>query len=59
MTDAMMSLQTLAEKSLEPGGIDGIIGANTRRAIRSFQQQQGWPADGYASVELLEALRRP
>ena len=55
-----IELQTLlTEKSLEPGGIDGIIGANTRRAIRSFQQQQGWPADGYASVELLEALRRP
>ncbi|MEL0167762.1 MAG: lytic murein transglycosylase [Pseudomonadaceae bacterium] len=49
----------LTEKGLEPGGIDGIIGANTRRAIRSFQQQQDWPADGYASVELLEALRQP
>lgn len=55
-----IELQTLlTEKGLEPGGIDGIIGSNTRRAIRSFQQQQDWPADGYASVELLEALRQP
>ncbi|WP_321348325.1 lytic murein transglycosylase [Halopseudomonas oceani] len=54
-----IELQTLlTRKGLEPGGIDGIIGANTRRAIRSFQQQQRWPADGYASVELLDALRK-
>ena len=54
-----IELQTLlTRKGLEPGGIDGIIGANTRRAIRSFQQQQSWPADGYASAELLDALRK-
>lgn len=47
----------LTERGLEPGGIDGIIGANTRNAIRRFQQQQGVPADGYASAALLEQLR--
>lgn len=38
---------------------DGIIGANTRKAIRSAQQSFGWPADGYPTHELLEALRKP
>ncbi|TBU90088.1 lytic murein transglycosylase [Stutzerimonas kirkiae] len=40
------------------GAADGIIGANTRRAIRQYQQQLGWPADGYASLALLERLRQ-
>lgn len=50
--------QLLTDRGLEPGGIDGIIGANTRNAIRRFQQQQGVPADGYASAALLEQLRK-
>ena len=52
-------LQTLlSEQGFEPGGIDGIIGANTRSAIRRIQQQLNWPADGYPTPELLEQLRR-
>ncbi|MDO8707856.1 peptidoglycan-binding protein, partial [Pseudomonas sp.] len=35
----------------------GIIGANTRKAIRSAQQSFGWPADGYPTHKLLEGLR--
>jgi len=51
-------LQTLlAEQGFEPGGIDGIIGANTRSAIRRLQLQLNWPADGYPTAELLEQLR--
>jgi len=50
--------QLLTQRGLEPGGIDGIIGANTRNPIRRFQQQQGVPADGYASAALLEQLRQ-
>lgn len=49
--------QRLHDAGFEPGGIDGILGANTRQAIRRFQQIRGWPADGYATQELLEALR--
>mgnify|MGYP006200200145 CR=1 FL=1 len=47
----------LAQNGLEPGPADGIIGANTRKAVRAFQQSLGQPADGYPSHELLQQLR--
>ena len=47
----------LAQNGFEPGPADGIIGANTRKAVRAFQQRQGQPADGYPSFELLQQLR--
>lgn len=42
----------------EPGAADGIIGANTRQAIRRLQITLGWPADGYPDRQLLKALRQ-
>ena len=51
--------QLLAQNGLEPGPADGIIGANTRKAVRTFQLQLGWPADGYPTQELLVRLRTP
>jgi membrane-bound lytic murein transglycosylase B len=53
-----IELQTLLGKhNYDAGTPDGIIGANTRKAIRSAQQSFGWPADGYPTHKLLEALR--
>ncbi|AQZ94911.1 lytic murein transglycosylase [Halopseudomonas phragmitis] len=49
--------ERLSAGGFEPGGVDGIIGANTRQAIRRFQQTLEWPADGYPSPALLEKLR--
>lgn len=49
--------QRLTDVGLEPGAADSIIGANTRKAIRSYQQRLGWPADGYPNHDLLNALR--
>jgi membrane-bound lytic murein transglycosylase B len=55
-----MELQTLlSTKGYDAGNPDGIIGANTRKAIRSAQQALGWPADGYPTQELLNSLRKP
>lgn len=55
-----MELQTLlSTRQYDTGVPDGIIGANTRKAIRSYQQSLGWPADGYPTHELLEKLRQP
>src|SRR5471032_989491 len=53
-----IDLQTvLSAKGYDAGNADGIIGANTRKAIRAAQQSLGWPADGYPTVKLLESLR--
>lgn len=49
--------ELLTRKGYEPGPADGIIGANTRKAVRTFQQSLGLPADGYPSHELLQRLR--
>jgi len=47
----------LAASGFDPGAADSIIGANTRKAIRAFQQSLGWPADGYPTQELLQKLK--
>jgi membrane-bound lytic murein transglycosylase B len=47
----------LSANNYDAGNADGIIGANTRKAIRSAQQSFGWPADGYPTHKLLEGLR--
>ncbi|MGE8175591.1 lytic murein transglycosylase [Pseudomonas fluorescens] len=53
-----IELQSLLSASnYDAGNADGIIGANTRKAIRSAQQSFGWPADGYPTHKLLEGLR--
>ena len=49
--------ERLTHKGYQPGAADGIIGANTRKAVRAFQQTLGQPADGYPSYELLQQLR--
>jgi len=38
-------------------GADGIIGPNSRAAIRGFQAARGLIPDGYVSVALLDAVR--
>ena len=49
--------EQLAARGYEPGTADSIIGANTRKAIRGFQQSIGLPADGYPTQQLLQRLR--
>ena len=40
-------------------GTDGRVGADTMKAVRTFQQKAGMqPADGYAGVKLLARLRQ-
>lgn len=51
-------LQTLLAARGHPiGEIDGMIGGNTRQAIRAEQQRLGLPLDGRAGQRLLTALR--
>ena len=49
--------QALLDLDYPIGAVDGLIGANTRAAIRDFQKRQGLPATGEPSEELLERLR--
>ncbi len=43
----------------DTGGIDGIIGPMSRRAIRAAQQELGMTPDGHPTPELLHALADP
>ena len=48
----------LTAGGFDTGGTDGRVGTGTMRAVRAFQQRAGiTPADGYASLEVLNALR--
>ncbi len=51
--------QALIDKGYDPGPVDGIIGAGTKRALRAWQKAKGAPADGYASARVLRELRAP
>jgi len=50
--------QRLASMGFEPGTPDGIVGANTRNAVRRFQKSIGAVPDGFATKALLERLRQ-
>ncbi len=51
-------MQTLlAQRGYDVGTVDGIVGSRTRAAIIDFQRRNGWFADGYPTLPLLEALR--
>ena len=55
--DAMKSLQQkLQARGYDVGGIDGILGANTRAAVRAEQKRLGLPADAWPTARLLGAL---
>lgn len=49
--------ERLTAMGFDTQGIDGIVGPNSRAAIRAFQRQRGLIPDGYVSAALLEAVR--
>ncbi|HKH03491.1 MAG TPA: lytic murein transglycosylase [Bradyrhizobium sp.] len=50
--------QLLAQRGFYLGVPDGQLGGQTRQALRGFQITIGAPADGFASSDVLEQLRR-
>ena len=55
--DAMRALQKrLQARGYDVGGIDGILGARTRDAVRAEQSRLGLPPDGWPTPGLLRAL---
>lgn len=47
----------LTRAGFDAGGVDGRIGPKTIRAVQAWQEAQGLPADGFASLSVLDALR--
>ena len=46
----------LAQLGYDVGEADGVIGLRTRKALRSWQRSVGVPADGYLTLEGVQAL---
>jgi len=49
--------QALKNVNLYHGNIDGIIGPNTRKAIESFQSQNGLKVDGKVGAKTWQKLK--
>ncbi|MBX3576805.1 MAG: lytic murein transglycosylase [Rhizobiaceae bacterium] len=55
--DQMKELQRRLEAlGYDVGGVDGILGVNTREAVRSEQNKHGFPVDGWPTPRLLARL---
>lgn len=48
--------RALAAAGYDPGGIDGVVGSGTRRALRAWQQAQGLTPDGHLTAALADRL---
>ena len=54
--DIKEAQEALKAKGNDPGPIDGIMGPQTREALRNFQQSQGLQATGRLNAETAKAL---
>lgn len=53
----LRALQTrLTANGYDTGGVDGMLGSRTKKAIRAFQKDQGLIPDGHATPGLLSRL---
>lgn len=50
--------QLLTDKGYDTQGVDGILGANSRKALRAWQLASGLVPDAFATLEQLELLRK-
>lgn len=48
---------TLRQLGHDPGPVDGIIGRQTRNAVRAYQASTGLPVDGMVTRDLITVLR--
>ena len=56
LTDRSAAQAALLRLGFDPGGVDGLVGAKTRSALRAWQKQQGLPSDGYLSPTIVQRL---
>jgi len=57
LADRKTTQAALGQLGFEAGAPDGIIGVNTRAALRAWQKARGLPADGYLSVDMVRRLK--
>lgn len=57
LADRTAAQTALVKLGYDPGGMDGMIGAKTRAALRAWQRARGLPADGYLSLDLIRRLQ--
>jgi lytic murein transglycosylase len=57
LADRTAAQVALAKLGYDPGALDGVIGANTRAALRLWQKARGLPADGYLSLDMIRRLQ--
>jgi membrane-bound lytic murein transglycosylase B len=56
LADRTAAQDALRKLGFDPGGTDGVIGAQTRASLRAWQKARGHAADGYLSIEAVRAL---
>jgi len=57
LSDRIAAQKALALLGFDPGEPDGVVGLNTRAALRGWQKARGVTADGYLSPEMVRRLR--
>ncbi|MGO4907494.1 lytic murein transglycosylase [Pseudorhodobacter sp. W20_MBD10_FR17] len=56
LEDTKTLQEKLKQRGYDVGGVDGILGTNTRDAVRQEQLRLGLPADAWPTHDLLEKL---
>ncbi len=54
--DRIGAQTALARLGFDPGAPDGVVGVNTRTALRAWQKARGIVADGYLSMDMVRRL---
>ena len=55
--DRITSIQTALQRAgHNPGAIDGVIGADTMRAVNTYQRKKGLPVDEYLNIATVRSL---
>ncbi len=55
--DRIVTQRALAQLGFDPGQPDGVVGVNTRNALRTWQKSRGLTADGYLSLDMVRRLK--
>jgi len=56
LSDRKNLQSALTRQGYDTGGVDGILGRNSRKAVRAWQQANGLSADGYVNQALLKRI---